>query len=85
MSTPHQPDVDAFEAELTALDHDHARRTAWAASIVAPTCMLGVLREMNELRISTEEALRALYIEPAWEPERVTRRKVAGDNGSYTS
>ena len=68
--------VEQWEASLTALDMDHAERQAWVFRHVPASCQLNLLRELNELRAATEDAMRAYYFLDATEPSRVTRRGI---------
>lgn len=64
-----QDACEAFEAELTALDHDYARQT----QIIANTWPFDenvralALGNCAKLRNHTEKALRSYFIEDAWE------------------
>lgn len=64
-----QDACEAFEAELMALDYDYARQTqniasTWPYDERVRQLAIG---ECAKLRAHTEEALRSLFIEPAWE------------------
>lgn len=81
MSTPWQPDPDAFDRALRVLNNEHLVRLGKV------TCK-HELRDLGQLRAATEDCMRDYYFEPAIEPVRPIdrfKRGSARPGGSFTS